>query len=404
MTKASILALALVLGSQVGALGEARAQVDCTTLPNPVYFPATSDIRPVLSRIAPTLSRAQGADQMTIVYRSLSSCPALEYVLNDADLDGTAIYWTGNTLPDGKPEEGSCTMPAGVKASLAASDIAIRTCTGMDPPAAVREISSLVQTFVFIVPPNSNQKAITAEEGYFLMKFGGEAEKQVPPWTNPQFVVIRNPGASTQLVIGLAIGVPGTMWSANLTNTNSGSGDVISKVVAENTTGNAEATIGILSTQRYDQERARLKSLAFQSFDQCRGAFYPDSTASAVDKKNVRDGHYPVWAFLRFAARIEGGEIRDPRAKKLVDLFTGTATVAGVNVTEATIKAGGVPVCAMKVTRDFDGGPLEPFQAPEPCDCFYEKTATGNTTCTECSDATPCTGGKVCRLGYCEAR
>lgn len=403
-----IIVLAVAGGGLFLAPAPARAQtpVDCTTLPNPVYLPGSSDIRPVLSRIAPFLATSSaGADRMTIIYRSLSSCNAIDYVLNDTDFDGMPTYWTGRLNDQGRPEEATCMMPPGVKASLAESDITVRTCRGTDPPAGFGEIGGFVQTFLFVVPPNSTQTAITATEGYFLMKFGGEAERLVPPWTNPQFIVIRNPAASTQLVVGQAIGVPGTMWSANLVNTNGGSGDVVSKVKAENTTGNAEATVGILSSQRYDQERANLKGLAFESFDQCLGAVYPDSTATALDKANVRDGHYSIWAYAQYVTKVDAsGNPTDANAKKLIELLNLETEVPGINALEAVIAAGAVPTCAMKVKRAFDGAELEPYEAPEPCDCFYDKTVSGGTTCTACTTDAMCSAGGKCRFGYCEPR
>jgi len=384
------------------APGVAQAQVDCATLPNPVYFPATTDIRPALSLLAPALSATTaGADQTTIVYRSLSSCNATDYLRENTDLDGTAIYWTldGN----GDPVENSCDVPAGVKPQIAASDITWQTCYGEPPPSTIKEWRSYVQTFLLVAPRNSTQTAITAEEAYFLLKFGGEADRRVPPWTNPDFVMIRSAASSTQLVIGLAAGVPGTMWSPHLVNSSAGSGGVVNKVKAENTTGNAEATIGILSAQRYDRERDNVKGLAFQGFDQCVGGFYPDSTSASFDKRNVRDGHYGVWANLQLMARVDaGGQAADANAKRLIEVLLGTKQVPGVDPQRAAIKAGAIPECAMSVQRAYDGGPLSAFEHAEPCHCYFEATVPGgSTSCTACTDDTVCGAGK-CRFGYCE--
>lgn len=384
--------------------GVVRAQVQCDTLPNPVYLPATTDIRPALSLLAPALSStAAGADRMTIVYRSLSSCNATDYLRANTDLDGTGIYWTLDAAGD--PVENGCDVPAGVKAAVAASDITWQTCYGEAPPAGIAEWRSYVQTFLLVVPKNSSQNAITATEAYFVLKFGGEADRQVPPWTNPDFVMIRSAASSTQLVIGLASGIPGTMWSPHLTNSSAGSGGVVNKVKAENATGNAEATLGILSAQRYDRERDNVKGLSFQSFDQCLGAFLPDSTSASFDKKNVRDGHYTVWANLRLMARTDAtGAPSDANAKRLIELLLGERTVPGVNPIEAAVKAGAVPECAMKVQRAFDGGPLSTYDPPEPCHCFFEATVPGGaTTCTACANDTACGTGK-CRYGYCEEK
>ncbi len=400
--RASTFLLAGLAG--LGLPAVARAQVDCSTLPSPVYLPATTDIRPALANLAPALSSSvAGADRLTVVYRSLSSCNATDYVRDDAALGGDAVYWVRGA--DGSPEERTCTIPAGVKADLAASDVSWQTCYGEAPPAGVGEWSGYVQTFLFVTPRSSTQQAITAEEAYFVLKFGGAPGRQVPPWTNPDFVLIRSPASSTQLVLGLAAGVPGTMWSPNLTNTSNGSGEVVSKVVAENSTGNAEATLGILSAQRYDRERDQVKGLAFQAFGQCLGAFYPDSTATSFDKANVRDGHYPIWAQLRLVARTGAdGRPRSAAAATLIDVLRGTREVPGVDAVGAAIRAGAVPECAMHVQRDYDGGPLSEYRADAPCDCAFEAgVVDGRSSCTPCSRPEDCSAG-VCRRGWCEAR
>jgi hypothetical protein len=381
--------------------GAALAQVDCSTLPAPLYVPGTTDVKPLLSRLAPGLATASGAEQVTIVYQGMGSCTALDTVINGTVLQGTAVYWTGALNANGTGVEASCTIPTGQRADLALSDVTISTCTGNAPPSGVGEFSSVVQPFGFVVPPNSSQQAITAEEAYVIFKYGAEAGKQVSPWTEPSLIAIRTPAASTQLLIGLAAGVPGTMWSANLTNINTGSSAVVSKVGAENTTGNADKTLGILSAQRYDENRATLKLLAFQSQKQCLGAVYPDSTATALDKRHVRDGHYGIWSYLWAAAATGSSGITNARAKAFVDFLSGTAAINGTNPVEQTAKSGAIPVCAMKVKRAKDGADLERYTPAAPCGCFFEKTATGTTTCTACGTGNPCSSG-TCQFGYCE--
>ncbi|HEY1585438.1 MAG TPA: hypothetical protein VGH63_07085, partial [Polyangia bacterium] len=60
--------------------------------------------------------------------------------------------------------------------------------------------------------------------------------------------------------------------------------------------------------------------------------------------------------------------------------------------------------CAMKVSRTIEGGDQALFSPTEPCGCYFEANVPGgSTTCTVCTDDTPCGGGK-CRHGYCEAK
>jgi len=399
-----LIAIAGVAMAIAGTARRAWAQQDCSTVGgNILYVSGTTDVKPFLSRIAPKLATATGGDQITIVYQGVGSCTALDTVINPTPpvLQGMASYWAGPLNANGTGVESMCTIPAGTKAQLALSDVTIDTCTGAPKPDTVGQFSSVVQTFGFVVPPASSQTAITAEEAYALFKFGAEAGKQAPPWIDPGFIVIRTPAASTQLLIGLASGVKGTMWSPNLTNINMGSSAVVMKVAAENMTGNADKTIGILSTQRYDENRNTLKMLAFQAFKQgCLGAVLPDSTPTALDKRNVRDGHYGIWGYLWAVAPVTGG-VATGAAKRFIDFLQGTAVVNGADPIGDAAKAGAVPACAMKVKRAYDGAPMERSTPAEPCGCAFEKAATGTTTCEACPAGT-CANGGTCRFGYCE--
>ncbi|MCB9546319.1 MAG: hypothetical protein H6706_10750 [Myxococcales bacterium] len=374
----------------------------CQDLPGAVLAPGTTDVKPYLARIAPKLATA--ADPLTIVYLPVGSCTAMDGVLGDTDLTGTAVYWPGDVDADGAPVEAMCDLAPGARAQLAFSDVTVETCTGAAPPGDVHQYPSLVQGFGFVVPPSSTQQAITATEAYFLFKFGAEAGREVPPWVDPTLIHIRTPASSTQLLIGLAAGVPGTRWSPNLTAINNGSSAVVAAVAAEDATGNAEKTLGILSLQRYDGARDQLRMLAFEAFEQgCLGAVFPDSTAQSFDKRNVRDGHYPIWGYLWMVAAGDADRPTDAGAARVVDFIRGTEALNGADPIADAIRAGAVPACAMQVRRAFDGGPLEAFEHPAPCGCVFEEVATGAATCAPCDDATPCAAG-TCRFGFCEER
>ena len=401
---ASPLPLALCAALLLLSAAPAAAQnPTCGDLPNAVFAPGTTDVKPYLARVAPKLATADAP--LTLVYLPVGSCTALDYVLGDAELAGTAVYWPGDVDAEGSPVEGTCEFAPGDRAHMAFSDVTVETCTGADAPADLGQFPSLVQGFGFVVPPASTQQAITATEAYFLFKFGGEAGKQVPPWTEPQFVHIRTPASSTQLLIGLAAGIRGTLWSANLTTTHNGSGALLAAVAAENSTGNAEKTVGILSLQRFDGSRDQVKMLAFEAFGQdCLGAVYPDSTPDSFDKRNLRDGHYPIWGSLWSIAPVDaGGAPAHAGAARLIDFIGGTEVINGADPVADAALSGAVPPCAMSVKRAFDGAPLEAFEPAAPCGCVYERIVTGQSACAACDEATPCAAG-VCRAGFCEAR
>ncbi|MCA9538166.1 MAG: hypothetical protein KC620_04730 [Myxococcales bacterium] len=395
---ASLGLLAALLASPAAA-----QQPACADLPGLVLAPGTTDVKPYLARIAPHLATAD--PPLTLAYVPLGSCTALDYVLQDVDVASTAVYWPGEYDDDGKPIEAACDIAPGARAQLALSDVTVETCTGGAPPADVGQFPSLIQGFGFVVPPDSSQVAITATEAYFIFKFGGEPGREVPPWTDPAAIHIRTPASSTQLLIGLAAGIRGTMWSPNLVTTHNGSGDLLAAVAAENATGNADQTLGILSLQRYDGARDQVRMLAFEAFDQsCLGAVYPDSTPASFDKRNVRDGHYPIWGSLWTMTAVDGsGQPTDAGAARLIDFIAGTTPQNGADPIADAALAGAVPPCAMSVRRAYDGAPLERFDPAEPCGCVFEQVVTGGTACVACDEGQPCDEG-VCRFGFCEAR
>ena len=147
-------------------------------------------------------------------------------------------------------------------------------------------------------------------------------------------------------------------------------------------------------------------SLAFRAFKQLK-SYWPDSTPTTFDKRNVRDGHYPIWSYVEYLApQAAGGGALNPNAQEIVDLLVGNAvaTSPAFEPLDLVINAGLVPACAMKVSRSAEGGDLSPATPSQPCGCYYEaKVPMGSTTCTACTDDTPCGGGK-CRHGYCEAQ
>ena len=372
---------------------------DCSALPSPLYVPGTTVARPFFARIAPRLAEGDGG--YTLVYQGKGSCAALSQVTPGGPMTGTASYWARGA-DGGSVERTFALSPNGVTPDFGVGDVSIQTCTGAAAPVGFNGFSSFVEAFGFIVPPNSTQTAITAEEAYFIFKFGAQPSRTVPPWTDPNVIVIRNPSSSTQLTVGANIGVPGTLWSPALVNQNAGGGNVLTKVAAENTTGNAEKTLGILATDAWDPARDRVRMLAFQAFNQsCLGAVLPDTSLTSFDKRNVRDGHYPIWGnFWAYTAVDSTGQPVNANVKRLIAFFAGEP-LNGADPIVDVARTGNVPVCAMKVSRAYDGAPLTPFAPAAPCGCFFDSLVS-TTSCTACPAGTCATG--VCRRGFCEER
>ncbi|MCU1282526.1 MAG: hypothetical protein JWM53_6072, partial [bacterium] len=171
-------------------------------------------------------------------------------------------------------------------------------------------------------------------------------------------------------------------------------------------TGNAEKTLGILGVEVYDPARAMVHSLAYRAFKQLK-SYWPDSAPSAFDKKNVRDGHYPLWSYVEYIApQAGGGGALNPAAQTIIDLLVGNAvtTNPAFEPLDLVIASGLVPACAMKVQRSLEGGDLSTVSAAQPCGCYYDaKVPMGTTSCTVCTANSPC-GAGMCRHGYCEAQ
>src|SRR5262249_12639768 len=151
--------------------------------------------------------------------------------------------------------------------------------------------------------------------------------------------------------------------------------------------------------------RANLHSLAFRAFAQNR-SYWPDSTPTAFDKRNVRDGHYPLWSYVQYLAPADSyGRALNPNAQLIIDMLAGSivTTTPPFEPLDVEIADGLIPACAMKVARSSEGGPQSPMMPLQPCGCYYEaRVPMGSPRCAVCVNDSTCNGGK-CRHGFCEA-
>jgi len=171
----------------------------------------------------------------------------------------------------------------------------------------------------------------------------------------------------------------------------------------------SQTAIGILAADAYDPLRAKLNAVAFQGKGQNK-AYYADSDANSVDKKNVRDGHYVIQGPLHFFSALTNGA-PSTTAKQVLDWLTGAKPIdptdtSNTGYTTTVAVAGDVPQCAMKVQISTDGGLFSPFTPPVSCGCFFTKVvnklSTAPAGCVACTSDSGCTGGKRCQTGFCE--
>jgi hypothetical protein len=395
-----IIGWAVVCLSGVGFSGVARAD-DCVLPTNKVIVSGSSAIAPLIKSTAGPLQMVGDID---VYYANVGSCTGSVGFVKSTDLGGkTAIHYdaTGMQTP-------SCTFPAGTKADVGVSDVFYASC-GETLPAGFADVQGPVQAMIYVVPRMSMQKALVAEEGYFVFGFGtaGFNGQTVMPWTDQTKFAIRNAGSGTQQMTGRGVGLPnGDVMKG--TDSNGTAGVITALKMANASAATAEPAIGILGAADYDAgtNRQDLKALLFQGFKQIH-AYLPDSTSTSFDKRNVRDGKYVVWGPSHIIAAVGAdGKATDLRVQSLIEYITlakalGTGTVS---VLDATIDANIVPQCAMKVKRTAELGDLSPYTPPPgtACGCYFEeRKKAGSSGCMACTGDATC-GAKKCSNGFCE--
>jgi hypothetical protein len=389
---------ALLDGGGAGS-SDGGAGPSCTSLVNPVFILTGDTQVPMVKAVGKTL-RAQ-SNPTTLVWVATGSCSIINTLYSSGNITPNGFYipsdptWnaTTGTVP-------TCTMPAGgVPPDLGIPIVFPAACSTSTPPAGLGAIKGPIQSFVFVVPSASVASAISAEEAYFVFGFGQPGG--ISPWTNEAFYFVRTASKGTQVSLGATIGVPAAKWKGKQFDKST---DVASGVA---TATAPDQAIGILGTEIYDSaaNRAVLQSLTFQAYKQDLG-YLPDSLASTFDKRNVRDGHYVAWSHVFYMTTVDGAGVpTNPRAKTLVDVFTGGpgASAVGIDTIALTSSYGLVPTCAMTVERTTEGGDLSVLAPSNPCGCAYEAAVgLAPAACVACTSDGGCTGAR-CLHGYCEA-
>lgn len=386
----------------------------CASLPNVVYVTGSTAVAPFLGAVAQRLENA--VPPVTVVYQSSGSCVGISAIVAplSARMSGTATFWDPNLGIDPNSAQArlSCRLdPSGNAADVGLSDVFATTCLelpgGLDP--SIKDTFGPVQTMNMVVPQNSSERSISAEAAYLVWGFGGTTYP-VPPWTDPNYLFQRNVSSGTQAQIARTLGLPRDAWFGRM---NAGSGNVRDALIASGAAGQevASKSLGILGSDVADGARSSIRGLAFQDYRQTC-AFWPDSRVDATDKRSVRDGHYSIFGPLHMLTRVDrNGVATSPGAQALIDAIAGVTPLPGVNVIDLYARSGLVPQCAMRVTRDSDGGDLRRFTPAVSCACYYEERATGLVPppgCTPCTGTQDCPPGVPCNVfggqarGYCE--
>ncbi|MGN6106634.1 MAG: hypothetical protein ACTHU0_16125 [Kofleriaceae bacterium] len=386
--------LPLVLALALAAPRVSEA-APCSELPNPIYLQVGDTQTNLMKRLARAMR--DNTRPATMVFVTSGSCTNIRGIYDRVPITTNLQYvpsiaedpaWTPSS-----PARTCEPPPGGVVPDIANSALFNSACTTETPPATVAHVQGPVQAYVLAVPKASSQKAITFEEAYFVFGFGMAG--MVQPWIDETQLFIRTVTKSTLLAWAANISVPADKWKGVRR-------DGSPMVVADLQSSTApEAAIGILGAEVYDGLRDTLHALAFRAKGQY-AAYYPDSTSTSRDKKNVRDGHYTVWSPTIWMDTTSGGQPVKPDARYIVDLIAGHSVTPAPSFDMIKIIAdvGLTPDCAMGVTRSFEGGPLSRYEPSESCVCKYE-SLVDTSSCETCT--TTCASG-VCRNGFCEVR
>jgi hypothetical protein len=374
----------------LGVAATSRAEAaPCADLPNPVYVAGTG------SKVIASLQTALFGGSTTIVYKLQGSCLAIGGVVNGtpmtSDMGLTGKYWDGTGLVD-------CDLDAAKVADLGLSDVFPTTCSGFPNglPNTVSDTFGPVEEYSFVVPKASTQQSISREAAYFVFGFGNDSG--VEPWTDSTELFVRDPDSGTQQMFGAAIGVPPTKWKG----VSQASSGALATAVAM--APNPEAAIGVLTGEVYNAYRSTLDVLAYQDTDQTCG-YWPDSTPTASDKVNVRDGHYAIWGPLHLITKLNAsGYPVKPEAADIIGYLQGTKDApGGLDLISFLAQSNLVPLCAMTVRRDTELGPLQSAAPQRACGCYFESVASGTNACTSCTSDIECPSElPKCNYGFCE--
>jgi hypothetical protein len=399
----------------LAAPSSALAGTSCSSLPGAIVYGAGGSAQqPYLAQVGTQLARL--ASPISIVYSdSGSACVGYNDLVTPTSITGTALYWdgSGSTL--------SCTLDiTGDPVTFAVMGNAPNLCAGVTSLASgYGQFLGPVQPVDFVVPVQSSQQSISTAAAYYIWGFGAVAPNAVAPWTVPANIFTRSASSFVNLFVSLDTGVPAATVATH-TTVESTNAATVAAIAALNGTSSAESGIGFVSGEVADGNRATIRTLAYQHTGQSCG-YWPDSTVTAFDKANVRDGQYWLWSPIHFYAAVTSSNvISDANTAALIGYITGSlAAPTGFDLFGAEFAAYTVPQCAMQVWRDGDLAPLYSYSPPASCSCEFDiasSNANKPTSCKTCTQDSECTAqASHCRnvglpigadsgtaVGYCE--
>jgi hypothetical protein len=397
------------------SIAQAQTTPDCndpTLFPNPVYLTGSSAFEPMLSQFSVAIQKVNlgkaATEQLSLIYLTSASCDGITSVLNLPAMTGTGHYYVADAA--GVVSTKNCQFDnatkgnLGIKPNVGVSDVPFNLCPGSDKatlPANVGNWNGPTQPMLLVVPKaNATMTSLSAEQAADI--WGCGANGGISPYIDEAAIQQRGATSGTQILIGRAIGVlPGAFKG----NPNSGTGGLITNLL---TVADPMKAIGFVAADAYQAaaNAGKMNALAFRAFNQTK-AYYADSSATSIDKRNVRDGHYAIQGPLNYFAPLTAGQPA-PLVKKTLDFITGTVPIdpaAPNSYVDIVANAGDVPSCAMTVQIAPDStGYFAPYKPAVACGCYFETVVTkaSPVACTPCTTSATCPTGKTCQSGFCE--
>lgn len=415
---------ALCLATLTPTLASAQNPL-CSSLPSPVYGIGGSAQTPLMQWIGATL--AGGTPAVTVVYADPSACNGISAIVpinGTTNPDQTALntatakYWDVNGV------EHQCDLP-GKTGGTQVFDFGLMgngptLCAGITQAQLtgfVGDYYGPTSSVSVIVHQDSTETSISSS-AIAAVYSRTDPTKRPAPWNLATELYRRSPTSYVQIYLSIAANI-GTTFQGLGAPGNTNDGMALAVGDANGTAAAHDARFGFVSSEVADKYASTVNALAYQhdlGGQTC--GYWPDSTAAARDKINVRNGQYYLWGASHFYARTDTtGATGNHVSAAAQDLIGWIRTASGhpvattnpipanTNLLAAIIHAGNIPECAMQVSRATDLGAISSFAPTEPCGCYFEKQATGvaPASCVACNGANPCSGSSVCRHGYCEA-
>lgn len=371
-----------------------------------IYGAGGSAVTPTLANVATAVQTLPEDERLTILFNDEGgACGGYAYFRTpDPLLEVNFRYW------DAQGNESICQAPQSV-VEFAHMGNTPALCPGNVPlPSGAAKFVAPVQTTNVITHFDSTEKTISAEALYHIFGFGpGVTGREVFPWTNPNSVFVRRASSFVHQMVAVSIEVPASNFklpAANFLQTNQ---QIVDAVDAWGDAGatQAEESLGYVSgsnaAKGYDDGQVR--TLAYQHFDQTC-AYLPDTSETKRDKANVRSGQYWLWTPAWFYSRVgSNGKPVNDHVANLISWFQGESSPGEIDVQSIVVDSGDVPLCAMRAMRsEGDLSAIQSYAPPDPCNGWFEYTATGSTNYQACDESDECDGaGEECRYGFCEA-